>query len=217
MTAFIDSTYPSPPHALHCSLLFCSIAKRFLVGVPGLEVPDFSWEVLKRSGVSGTLFVGNIVVGWYGLQLVNIPLFLCIRRTTTAFTLVTEYLILGRKQSVAVIIAVLLIMLGALIAGWESLQSDWRGIGYTMANNVMTAVAMTVTKRFSDRHKAATTGFGMVYYNALVALPLSLLGATLFSEWSYNLQYPRIGEPVSALLPRQLQLGGLEAIDCLID
>ena len=137
----------------------------------------------------------NIVVGWYGLQLVNIPLFLCIRRTTTAFTLLTEYLILGRRQSVAVMLAVGLIMLGALVAGWESLQSDWLGLSYTLLNNVLTAVAMAVTKRFSD--KTGTSGFGLVFYNSLVTLPLCLLGATIFREWSYTLNYPRVMEPVS--------------------
>jgi hypothetical protein len=42
------------------------------------------------------------LAGWYGLELVNVPLFLCIRRTTTAFTLIAEWLLLGRVQTLTV-------------------------------------------------------------------------------------------------------------------
>lgn len=183
---------PSPPS----SIIFCTFAKRFLQGIPALEVRDFSWDTLRKVLLPGSLFVLNIVVGWYGLQLVNIPLFLCIRRTTTAFTLLAEYLILGRKQSSAVITSVLLIVLGSIVAGWENLSSDYMGVSYTMLNNILTAVSVSVVKRFSD--KTGTTGFTLVYYNALVALPLCLAGATLFGEWQYTLDYPRVMETVRA-------------------
>lgn len=89
-----------------------------------------------------------------------------------------------------------LIMLGAIVAGSDSLTSDWTGVAYTLMNNVLTAIAMSVTKRFSD--KTGTQGFGLVYYNSLVALPLALVGATAFNEWHYTATYSRVGEPVSA-------------------
>ena len=66
------------------SLLFCVLAKRFLAGMPGFEVPDVRMETLRESLWPGFLNVANIVVGWYGMALVNIPLFLCVRRTATA-------------------------------------------------------------------------------------------------------------------------------------
>lgn len=133
------------------------------------------------------------MTGWYGLQLVNIPLFLCVRRTTTAWVLLAEYFILGRRQALPVVLAVALIVLGAVIAGWQSLESDWLGLTYTMANNVLTAVSMSVTKRFSDGTR--TQGFGLVFYNALIALPLCLVGATLLGEWEYTAGYTHVGEP----------------------
>ena len=66
------------------SLLFCLFAKRFLVGRPGFEVPDIKRDQLVDSLWPGLLNVANIVVGWYGLALVSVPLFLCVRRTATA-------------------------------------------------------------------------------------------------------------------------------------
>ena len=70
-----DSKFIMLSQQLGASLAFVAIAQRFLAGVPGFEVPAFSWETLRRSLLSGVLFVCNIVVGWYGLQLVN----MCVR------------------------------------------------------------------------------------------------------------------------------------------
>jgi hypothetical protein len=66
------------------SLLFCLFSKRFLSGRSGFEVPDVKREMLLESLWPGFLNVANIVVGWYGMALVSIPLFLCVRRTATA-------------------------------------------------------------------------------------------------------------------------------------
>lgn len=80
------------------------------------------------------------------MELVNVPLFLCIRRTTTVFTLLAEWIMLGRVQSLTVQGSVAVIVIGALIAGWESLQSDPLGIGYTLLNNVCTAASMSFVR-----------------------------------------------------------------------
>ena len=66
------------------SLLFCMFAGTFLSGVPGFEIPKIRRTELIESIWPGVLNVANIVCGWYGMALVNIPLFLCIRRTATA-------------------------------------------------------------------------------------------------------------------------------------
>lgn len=45
------------------------------------------------------LFVSNVAAGFVGLRLVKIPIFLCLRRTTTIFTLAMEYFILGKTAN----------------------------------------------------------------------------------------------------------------------
>lgn len=44
----------------------------------------------------GCVFVFNVSAGFVALRLVNIPLFLCIRRTTTCFVMLAEFLVLGK-------------------------------------------------------------------------------------------------------------------------
>jgi solute carrier family 35 protein len=157
--------------------------QRFLHSVPGLEIPDITFENVKLSIVPGALFVANIVVGWYGLRLVSLPLFLAVRRTNAAFTLLAEAIMLKKLQTTEINASVGLIVLGAIIAGAPTLNADWLGFAYTLGNNVMTASSMTTTKRFSDA--TGIKGFGVVLYNALIALPICLVGAVVTGEFEY--------------------------------
>lgn len=104
------------------SLLFCIFAKKFFAGRPGFDVPDVNREVLMDALWPGFLNVANIVVGWYALALVSIPLFLCVRRTATAMVLISEYFIRGRIESPEVQASVGLIVTGAVVAGWETIM-----------------------------------------------------------------------------------------------
>lgn len=54
---------------------------------------------LRSALLPGTLFVSNIAVGFLGLRLVNVPMFLAVRRTTTIFTMAAEWAILGNQPS----------------------------------------------------------------------------------------------------------------------
>ena len=135
------------------SLFFCMLFKRYLAGTPGFEVPDVHMGALRASLWPGLLNVANIVVGWYGMALVNIPLFLCVRRTATAIVLFTEYWIRGKIESSEIQLSVGLICAGALIAGWDVifLHGDTLGLVYTMTNNFLTAYSHTESKVFADR------------------------------------------------------------------
>jgi solute carrier family 35 protein len=178
---------------LGMSVAFCSFAKARLQHIPGLELPDFNWDLARASVPMGLLFFANVAVGWYGLQLVNVPMFLCVRRTATAFTLAAEWYVLRKSASPVVRGAVGLIVAGAVVAGWESLSRDWLGYVYTLGNNAFTALSLTHTKKFSDR--TGVRGFGVVMYNAYVALPVTLFFAVASGELSYLASYPRLWEP----------------------
>lgn len=83
--------------------------------------------------------VGNTIFGFLGLRFVNIPMFLCIRRTTTAFTLVSEFFIMHNVQPTNIQISVLIIALGAIVAGIDTFTSDIIGYAFTFLNNCFTA------------------------------------------------------------------------------
>ena len=174
------------------TLLFCTFLKHNCRKVPGLEVPDIDIKLVQKSLFAGLLFVTNIAVGFAGLKRVNIPMFLTVRRTTTVFTLIAEYYMLQKIASNKVQFGIALTVLGALVAGYDSLNSDWIGYAWTLGNNAATAASWSATKRFSDDNKIR--GFGLTMYNALVALPLCIILAISSGEITYLMNYPHLGE-----------------------
>lgn len=179
-------------------LAFTTFAKHFLSHVPGLGVPPYSATIAKASILSGTLFVFNIAVGFVGLRIVNVPMFLAVRRTATVFTMFGEWIILSRVPSKPVRYAVLLVLLGTIIASSESFGTEAIGYVFTLANNVLTAISLNVTRKFSDTH--GVKGFGLVFYNSLVALPLAASLTLLTGEAAYTWHFPWTGAAFAAVL-----------------
>jgi len=156
----------------------------------------------------GVLFVLNIAVGFLGLRLVNVPMFLAVRRTTTVFVMLGEWAILSRTPSSMAVTAVALIATGTVVAGSQTFAAEFMGFLFTIGNNILTAstlpvlttlpvcsafmpsphpprlvaVGLNISRKFSD--ETSTSGFGMVYYNSLTALPLSLALVVLSGELS---------------------------------
>jgi len=120
-------------------------------------------------------------------------MFLAIRRTATAFTMLGEFLILGVTPSPTVRMGVAVIVLGTIIAGWETFSSDLLGYAYTMGNNLVTAVQLSFAKRFKER--SGVQGFGLVLYNGITALPLALLGAAVRGEFAEAARYEHLSNP----------------------
>ena len=81
------------------------------------EIPDFDRDVFTkyapsrqhsrhsalippvppcRSILVSLLFVGNVASAFIGLRIVDVPLFLCVRRLTTLCVLGAEYILLGK-------------------------------------------------------------------------------------------------------------------------
>jgi len=135
----------------------------------------------------------NLAVGWWGLALVDVPMFLAIRRTTTVFTMSVEYLMLGTAPSSTVRLAVAVMMMGTVVAGWDTFNDDFRGYMFTLGNNMITAVQLNFAKKFRNDHDIQ--GFGLVFYNGLVALPLSVALAVATGELEEVARFPELTNP----------------------
>ena len=113
--------------------------------------------------------------------MVNVPMFFCIRRLVSPTILLYEYLSQGKVADANVQAAVGTIMVGTLIAGWDTLSSDIVGYSITFLNNLCTAASSVSQKAFCDKTKLGA--LGTLYYTSLTALPLSLLMALVFGEF----------------------------------
>jgi solute carrier family 35 protein len=144
-------------------------------------------------------YVLNVCLGLIGLQLVNVPMFFCIRRTTTAFILLYEFISQGKIAEQGIRGSVAVICMGAILAGVESVRFDFLGFLITISNNMATAAASVMQKQFNDVLKtgapeaAAIGPFGIMYYQSLTALPLCLFLAFATGEFSTLLAFEHLG------------------------
>jgi hypothetical protein len=146
-------------------------------------------------------YIANVCLGLVGLQMVNVPMFFCIRRTSTLFVLLYEFASERKVAEPGIRGAVAVICCGALVAGWESLGGEALGYLITVLNNAATAAATVMQKQFSLAAKlGANSGggaagggpFGIMYYQALTALPLALVLAAASGEGATLLAFPHL-------------------------
>jgi hypothetical protein len=165
------------------SLFLCVVSRDFF-GNP-FKIPAYDYGLHKGSLLLGTLYVANVGAGLIGLQLVNIPLFLCIRRLTTPTILLYDFVARKKVQSKEINASIFFIFAGTIIAGYETLTADLFGYAVTMLNNLFTAASMAFQKDFFDKNQGVKlTAFGVLYFNSLTALPLAFFLSLVTSEIS---------------------------------
>jgi hypothetical protein len=153
-------------------------------------IPHYYKAVHYEALILGFAYVANVAVGLLGLSLVNVPMFFCIRRLVSPTILLYEYLWLSKVADTNIQAAVGTIMVGTLIAGWDTLSSDVVGYSITFLNNLCTAASSVSQKSFCDKTKLGAVG--TLYYTSLTALPLSLLMALVFGEFETLLAFKHL-------------------------
>ncbi len=102
-------------------------------------VPTYDRAIHMKSLRMGVTNVLNVAAGFIALRMVNVPMFLCIRRLVAPTILAYELLFLGKVASAGVNGAVGAILMGTVVAGWSTLSSDFIGYAATFVNNVFSA------------------------------------------------------------------------------
>ncbi len=171
------------------SWVMCVVSRDYYGNPFGVPTYD---PAMHRAALSvGVFYVVNVGAGLIGLQMVNVPMFFCIRRLVTPTVLVYEYLTLGKVADPNIQVAVGVIMLGTIVAGWDSLNADLLGYGITMLNNLLTAGASVAQKQFADTSRVSA--FGVLYYNACTAAPLAAFLSVVTGELLALPSFPHSG------------------------
>ena len=166
--------------------ILCVVSRDFFKNP--FSVPRFDKDMYMSSLRMGVLMVANVAIGLWGLSIVNVPMFFCIRRLVSPTIIFYEAVFLGKMTPTDVTTAVGLIFAGTVIAGWDTLNSDLVGYSITFLNNLVTAASSSSQKVFSDAAIASsvttkeTSAWFTMYYTSLTALPLSAALAVLSGE-----------------------------------
>ena len=160
-----------------------------------LKVPKYDFQLHMKSLPLGLLYVANVGVGLLGLSMVNVPMFFCIRRLVSPTILFYEFLFEGKVAEFNVNAAVGTIMMGTLIAGWDTLNSDIVGYSVTFINNLCTAASSATQKAFSQSVKFENPAFATLYYTSLTGLPVSIMLGLVFGEFDELMAFPSLHDP----------------------
>ena len=174
------------------SLFVCVVSRDYMRGNP-LAVPAFATGVLVEAAPLGTVYVLNVALGLVSLKMVPVPMFFALRRLVAPLLLAYEALVLRKFAPAGVNGSVAVIVVGTLLAGWDTFSDDALGYTLTMICNGFTAANSILQRQLADKRRLSV--FGVLYVNALVAAPLAAMLALFTGEPERILSFPYLASP----------------------
>ena len=112
-----------------------------------------SWSQVFGKAQAGLLIssmkIVEVLFGLYSLKAVNIPLFLTIRRCAMITTIIVDYFYAGKIPNQTLLFASFFVVAGALVAGYETFDSDMWGYALIMCNNFASALVNVVASVYN--------------------------------------------------------------------
>mmetsp|Transcript_9728 Transcript_9728/g.59069 ORF Transcript_9728/g.59069 Transcript_9728/m.59069 type:complete len:284 (+) Transcript_9728:196-1047(+) len=166
--------------------LMLSTLVMYLVAKPKLEL-RIAKSVLPLSIVN--LF--SISAGFMGTQGLNIPMFVALRRFTILFTVIVEYLMFRKRQSVPTLSAVAIMISGALIASVTDLTFSAPGYAAVFINDLLQAAYLVIVKYVKDVDHLGTNG--LLFYNSGISVLPLVLFCWVRGDFHEAMAYPYWG------------------------
>ncbi|XP_063681849.1 nucleotide sugar transporter SLC35D2-like [Bolinopsis microptera] len=127
------------------------------------------------------IHLANLLVGLGSTQSLSIPMFQVLRRFTVLFVMIGEITILRKRFSKLTVVTVVAMLGGVIIAFIGDLAYDSYGYTLVLLNDLFTAAYSIYLKKIND--KKLMGKLGLMYYNSIVSLPLSLLAFIISGEF----------------------------------
>jgi len=109
-----------------------------------------------------------------------LAMYTTLRRTTAAFTMLAEFCLTRRQEPARVMFSVLIMVLGAVVAGASDLSYDFRGYALVFASNISTALYLATISRLGK--KVSMNNFGLMWCNGVICTPILLIIAMVSGE-----------------------------------
>ena len=154
------------------AVVFVEIAKyRKMV-----EYPDFDWAVAKAWLPLNILFVLMLCTGFLSLVHNNVPMVTVCKNLTNLVTIAGDFWFFGESAGPLTIVAVIVMVSGAVFAGYNDLGFSMIGYFWMIANCLSTSGYVLYMRFASTNIKLPK--FGMVFYNNLsmaILMPLIVI------------------------------------------
>eukprot|EP01133_Synstelium_polycarpum_P015026 gene15026-17773_t len=156
--------------------------KGFLValgyGLTSVSITFFNKAVLTHYGYNysnaltlAVLFILMVVSGLAALAKTNVPLFSALRRLSTLIVIIGERVLLEKITPMDEIQSVIVMVVGAMIAGWGDVTFDFVGSLYIFFNCIVTAGYLIYISKKSKETGLNT--FGLMFYCNILSIPFT--------------------------------------------
>ena len=183
-----------------CSLVLLSTARHYNL----LTYQPFNFNNFRTLLPISLSFLVYMVLGMLAMKLVSLPMYTTLRRTTVLFVMVIEWLTLGKGSSWLVKLSVLVMVVGAVVAGWKDMRFDLTSYTIVFIYNGFTALYLVLINSISTRerqraqhsHTIPLTQWDFMYYNNLTTIPLLALAVLLTGETKSLYNSPHLTTPM---------------------
>ena len=190
-------------HQIFCIFFFMTISKTsqsFTKMAGKISFSDFL--LLKYQYILYSLFfIFKTVVAFLGYQLVvNIPMYVSLRKLLTGMTFVYQYFFKKKKISNLNILEVILLTAGAILTGLDDYSTDIKGYIAVFLKNMTGLINLEVSENF--KKKNGVTNLKLLIYNSFLVIPILLVTIFVSGEYSrlklylnseHNFYYYRLG------------------------
>ena len=190
-------------HQIFCICFFMTLSKisqSFTKMAGKISFSDFL--LLKYQYILYSLFfIFKTVVAFLGYQLVvNIPMYVSLRKLLTGMTFVYQYFFKKKKISNLNILEVILLTAGAILTGLDDYSTDIKGYIAVFLKNMTGLINLEVSENF--KKKNGVTNLKLLIYNSFLVIPILLVTIFVSGEYSrlklylnseHNFYYYRLG------------------------
>ncbi len=172
-------------HQIFCIIFFVTLSntsKSFIKMAGKISFQDFLR--LKYQYIFYSLFfIFKTVVAFLGYQLVvNIPMYVSLRKFLTAMTFIYQYFFKKRKISNLNIIEVILLTIGAILTGMDDYSTDIKGYIAVFLKNTTGLINLEVSENFKKKY--GMTNLKLLIYNSFLVIPILVITIFITGEYS---------------------------------
>lgn len=133
----------------------------------------------KKLFILAGLYLANLITSLGGTKSLPLPMFIALRRFSIALTAILEFIILGLRRSIGIILTIVAMIGGSIVAALADLSFNAIGYLQVMLSNIFSAAGVVYTKKTIDSKEI--NKHEILYYNALLTI-LPLITISYFTN-----------------------------------
>jgi len=145
-----------------------------------IDIPAFSFDVAKQWAPVNIFFCAMLFTGMASLQYNSVPMVTIFKNVSNITTAIGDYYFFGNKPENLVIVAFVIMLLGAVAAVENDISLSFMGLVWMLLNCISSSGYVLYMKHATETIKLEK--FGMVFYNNVLCVCFLLPAAVYLGE-----------------------------------